>query len=337
MKLIENLVELGKRLKASADLEQVIYTAERRNPWFTEPFVRAAINAIMGDMLDEKKLNEWIAGYPLKQVNKTIGLIFAGNIPLVGFHDFLCCYVTGAKIKIKLSSKDDALFPFILSQLKEIDPELNSRVEVVETLTNFDAVIATGSNNTNRYFEYYFRNHPKILRKNRNSVAILTGNESLLQLEQLGHDVFMYFGFGCRNVSKLYVPAGYDLTQLFPPFEKNYKWLHAHNKFMNNYDYSRTILMLNRAPHLANEFVMLVENPSIPSSIATLNYEFYTNEAELTALLLQNTAMIQCVAAQQPENWKIPAVVGLGQTQNPGLEDYADGIDTIKFILELNT
>lgn len=334
MRLIENLIELGKQLKNDAELQQIIYLAERRNPWFTETFVRAAFNAIINDMLDEQKLKAWLAAYDIKPVNKTIGLIFAGNLPLVGFHDFLCAYVCGCKTKIKLSSKDDALFPFILARLKQIDPELNTRVEIVETLANFDAVIATGSNNTNRYFEYYFRNHPRILRKNRNSVAILTGNETTDELEQLGHDVFMYFGFGCRNVSKLYLPEGFDPTKLFPPFEKNYKWLHEHNKFMNNYDYSRTILMLNKAPHLANEFVMLVENTAIPSGIATLHYQFYTSAGELTEHLQQNSALIQCIAAQKPADWNLPAVVTFGYTQRPGLADYADGIDTIKFIQE---
>jgi hypothetical protein len=336
MKQIENLVELGKRLKNSDELEAKIYSAENRNPWFTERFVRNAVHALINEMLDEAKLKEWLARYSFHPVNKTIGLIFAGNIPLVGFHDFLCCYLAGCKIKIKLSSKDDLLFPFILKQLEDIDPAIKAHVEIVEQLAGFDAVIATGSNNTNRYFEYYFRNYPKILRKNRNSVAIVTGKETVGELEKLSDDVFMYFGFGCRNVSKLYVPQGYDLTQLFPAFEKGYKWLHGHNKFMNNYDYSRTILMLNRAPHLANEFLMLVESTAIPSSIATLNYEFWQNEQDLTSHLSQNASQIQCITAAQPNQWKLPTVVAFGQTQQPQLWDYADGIDTMAFLLNLN-
>ncbi len=334
MTRIENLVELGKRLAAAPAIEEKIYATERRNPWFTEHFVRYAFNALLTDMLSEDKLNEWLKPYELKEVNSTIGLIFAGNVPLVGFHDFLCCYITGAKIKIKLSSKDDLLFPYIIQHLQAIDSTLIAQLQIVEKLSDFDAVIATGSNNTNRYFEYYFRNYPKILRKNRNSVAILTGEETPGELEKLADDVFLYFGFGCRNVSKLYVPSGFNLTDLFPVFEKKYKWLHSHNKFMNNYDYSRTILMLNKTPHLANEFLMLVENPSIPSSIATLNYEFWDNATLLQEQLANKQDLIQCTAVLTPDKWNLPNAVKIGTTQHPGLSDYADGVDTLSFLLK---
>ncbi len=336
MTAIENLAELGKRLSASAELKEKTAAAEHKNPWFVPRFAAVAFDAVIQDLLDETKLNEWLKNYEVKPVNKTIGLIFAGNIPLVGLHDFLCCYVTGCRMQIKLSSKDDDLFLFLLKELTAIDPSLKDKVEIVETLKNYDAVIATGSNNTNRYFEYYFRNHPRILRSNRNSVAILTGDETESDLEHLAEDVFLYFGFGCRNVSKLYVPTGYDLTQLFPRFEKNYRWLHNHNKFMNNYDYNRTLLLLNKTPHLANDFFMLVENPSISSAIATLNYSYWHDERVMNSHLKQSAAKIQCVVSGRPEQWQASSSVAFGRAQHPGLADYADGADTLRFLISLS-
>ena len=236
-------------------------------------------------------------------------------------------------MKIRLSSKDDELFPFVLDTLAAIDPSSRETIALVDTLKDFDAVVATGSNNTNRYFEYYFRSYPKILRRNRNSVAILTGDETPEQLDALADDIFLYFGFGCRNVSKLFVPAGYDVKQLFPVFEKKYKWLHNHNKYMNNYDYNRTLLMLNKTPHLANEFIMLIENAAIPSSIATLHYETWHDDRVVNTQLKHHVADIQCLVAASPDRWSLPSVA-FGQSQKPGLADYADGVDTLGFLFE---
>ncbi len=334
-KRIGYLAELGKRLSTSAEAEDKVYRAEGRNPWFVPQFVRLALQAVITDMLDADKLQTWLANYTLKEVNKNVGLIFAGNVPLVGFHDFLCCYVAGCTIQVKQSSKDDELFPLLLKLLGEIDPDLNSRVTLVDTLKGYDAVIATGSDNTNRYFEYYFKNHPRILRKNRNSVAILTGNETDAELEALADDIFLYFGFGCRNVSKLYVPVDFDLTRLFPRFEVKYTWLHNHNKYRNNYDYNRTVLLLNKTPHLANEFIMVLENAAIPSSIATLHYSTWHDEEVLKSHLRQQAEQIQCISAAEPDKWGLPNVVAMGQTQHPGLADYADGVDTLAFLLGL--
>lgn len=323
-KAIRNLAELGKQLSTSEDLKEEIKNAVGKNPWFIEPFVQHAVDAVINEMLDEQRLKEWLKSYELRAVNKTIGLIFAGNIPLVGLHDFMCCYVTGCKMKIKLSSKDDALFLFVIKALSEIDAEINESVEIVDTLKNYDAVIATGSDNTNRYFEYYFRDYPKILRKNRNSVAILTGEETKEDLTKLADDIFLYFGFGCRNVSKLYVPVGYNFEKLFPAFE-SYKWLHTHNKYMNNYDYQRTLLLMNSIQHLSNDFVMLREHASIASPIATLHYEFWHDENVLNTHLKQNEEKIQCIVSKN----------NFGTAQHPTLSDYADGVDTMKFLLRL--
>ncbi len=333
-KRIENLVELGKRLKISEEIQDSIELAENRNPWFTVAFSKYALRAISEEMLTAEKLNTWLSRYQMHEVDKTVGLIFAGNIPLVGFHDFLCCYITGAKMKIKLSSKDDTLFQTLLKILAEIDPAVTQQVEVVEMLKDFDAVIATGSDNTNRHFEYYFRKYPKILRKNRNAVAILTGEERPEDLQMLADDIFLYFGFGCRNVSKIFVPVGYDITTLFPYFEK-YKWMHHHGKYMNNYDYNRTLLLLNKTPHLANEYIAVVENESIPSPISTLHFQYWHDENVLNTLLKENAEKIQCVVSSQPGRWKATASVSFGQSQHPELWDYADGVDTVQFLLSL--
>jgi hypothetical protein len=336
MDVTRNLLALANALNSNKAVAEKIKQAESKNPWFTENFVQCAIDAIASDMLSETKLNEWLTKYSLQPVDKTIGLIFAGNIPLVGFHDFLCAYVSGCRMKIKLSSKDDILFPFVLQLLSLTDSRIYERIELVETLKDFDAVIATGSDNTNRYFEYYFRAYPKILRKNRNSVAILNGSETTADLEKLADDIFMYFGFGCRNVSKIFVPAGYDITQLFPAFEKNYAWLHEHNKYMSNYDYHRTILLLNKTEHLSNNFIMLKESTAIASPIATLHYEYWHDENVLRTRLKTDAEKMQCLVSNEPQRWNAAASVRFGEAQHPQLYDYADGVDTLAFIQSLH-
>lgn len=335
MKEVNNLVALGVKLQNSEQLNRFIETASLKNPWFTKQFTQQAIDALLLQMLNKPKLDAWLSAYSVKPVNKTVALIFAGNIPLVGFHDFLCCYVCGCKMKIKLSSKDDELFLYLLQLLFEIDPEAKNKIEIVDSLKNYDAVIATGSDNTNRYFEYYFRQHPKILRKSRNAIAVLNGEETHNDLVKLADDVFSYFGFGCRNVSKIYVPADFDLKRLFPAFEQNYKWLYGHTKYMNNYDYQRTILLLNKTAHLANEFLMLLENPSISSPIATLHYERWHNESVLESQLKQQQEKIQCIVSSNTAKWTFTSSVSFGEAQQPLLSDYADGVDTIAFLQSL--
>ena len=365
---IQYLVELGERLRSSPEFQNKVQTAVQKNSWFIPEFVSYATEAIIREMLNEAKLRQWLGRYqsnllqnssipspsergrgedhqgnseggPLKPVDKTIGLIFAGNLPLVGFHDVLCCYLTGCRMKIRLSSKDDDLFPTLLNILFAIDKELSAKVELVEQLKDFDAVIATGSNNTNRYFEYYFRHHPKILRRSRNSVAILTGRETPAELERLADDIFLYFGFGCRNVSKLYLPAGYDVTGIFPHFNK-YQWLIQNNKYMNNYDYNSTLLMLNKSQFLTNNFVILEPNSSIPSPVSIVHYEFWNDEASLIADLKENSENIQCTVGNTSNmsgafRTSGISLVPFGQSQHPELWDYADGVDTLHFLLGL--
>lgn len=337
---IDHMVTLGEQLRANDELESVIRRAASINPWFIVEFGNRAVNAIIDEMLNEQKLTEWLAKYDITdpEPKQVVGIIMAGNIPLVGFHDFLCTYILGHPMRIKLSGKDDILFPYVFGQLCKIDTSLPKRAQIIDKLEGYDAVIATGSNNSHRYFEYYFRDKPKVLRKNRNSIAVLSGRETDVELDALADDIFMYFGFGCRNVSKLYIPTDYDVTILFPHFEK-YKWMHDHNKFMNNYDYNRTLLLLNRTTHLANEIVMIQENTSIASPVSMLYYERYEDANALRTEFVKNEELIQCIVAndEMSKMLNITHVVNFGESQYPALYDYADGVDTIAFLISLKT
>lgn len=331
------LVALADKMRDSELLEAVIQRTATLNPFFTSDFTHAAIQAITEQMLDEEKLTPWLSAYelPAQDPATRIGIIMAGNIPLVGFHDFLCVYLLGHPMQIKLSGKDDLLFPVVFDMLCKIDTGLPARSRIVDKLQEYDAVIATGSNNSYRYFEYYFRDKPKILRKNRNSVAILTGRETDAELVALADDIFMYFGFGCRNVSKLYVPEGYDITRLFPHFDK-YQWMFNHTKYMNNYDYNRTILLLNKTPHLANEIVMIQEQTAIASPVSMLYYERYNEAERLKEEIEQHIGEIQCVVGNAEIGQMLNLdVVPFGASQKPSLVDYADGVDILTFLTGL--
>jgi hypothetical protein len=322
--------------------ERIIAAKERagqKNPFFTPEFVNNAVSAISEHMLQKEKLEQWLSTYPKLGsflTDKTVGIIMAGNLPLVGFHDLLCAYVCGFNINIKLSSKDDVLTTATIQLLQELEGDSGQKIAIVEKLENFDAVIATGSNNSYKYFEFYFRNRPNILRKNRTSVAILTGNETKEELLGLADDTFMYFGLGCRNVSKLYVPKGFDITTLFPYFDK-YNWMHEHSKYMNNYDYHRAILLLNQTPHLADDKVMIQESKAISTPLSMLYYEPYENLDALQRELLALKDEIQCVvcSANTEKTLGINGTVRFGKTQFPELNDYADGINTIQFLLSV--
>ncbi len=336
---ISNLVQLGKALRTDEQFQTACETAHINNPFFTKEFVERAVNAICDEMLNEEKLKSFANLYPALSENrpvKTVGIIMAGNLPLVGFHDFLCVYLSGNKASIKLSSKDDKLFVALLNVLEKIDTSLREKVKLIERLENFDAVIATGSNNSNRYFEFYFRDYPKILRKNRSSIAVLSGEETREELESLADDIFLYFGLGCRSVSKLFVPKDYDLTQLFPHFSK-YNWLHEHSKYMNNYDYYRSILLLNRTSHLADEKLMIEESEKISSPISVVYAERYDKVADLKNRIESFNEQLQCVTMHEKMAKKLDfsAFIKFGQTQNPALNDYADGVDTMDFLLKL--
>lgn len=328
-----NLLEtLGKKLVSTDNelLNQAKISAERRNRWFTQEFIDFALLSISENFLNKEKMTKWLSKYDLSSLdqNQTIGLILAGNLPLVGFQDIITCFILGMNVKLKLSSKDEVLTKYIIKELQEIDPSWNC--EIIERLQGYDKVIATGSNNTNRYFEYYFKQVPNLLRTNRNSIAILNGKESDQELEALADDIFMFFGHGCRNISRMFLPEGYDTTKLFPYF-KNYEHLHHHKLYMDNYDYTRTILLMNQTDHYANEFVMLKEEDHLQSRLATVNFSFYKTDAEIADYISTNENDIQCVVSQPSEAWNS---FNFGEAQKPELWDYADNVDVVEFLLK---
>ncbi|MEM9824786.1 MAG: acyl-CoA reductase [Bacteroidota bacterium] len=329
---IEVLVELGKRLEQKDEgLAQAIHLAYLKNPWFTKENTQQAIEAICTQMLQADQLQTWVASYDIRdpKPKKTVGIIMAGNIPLVGFHDLLCAFVAGHHAKIKLSEKDAQLVPHLLKIMLEIDEETASYFEIIERLSGFDAVIATGSNNTARYFNAYFGKYPHIIRRNRKTVAILNGEERHEDLLALGQDVFRYFGLGCRNVSKLYLPKDYQFEPLLEAFH-SFKDLALHHKYKNNFDYNYTLLILNSIPYQANGCILMSENASLDSRIASLHYEFYDSLKAVEQMLSDQSESIQCVVtARSFDHWK---TLPFGQAQNPGLSDYADGVDTMHFL-----
>lgn len=322
---------------------------EFNNAWFTLANQQASLRAIAEEFLAEDKLSAWLNAYKIIPIagegfvpqpgpdgegQKTIGLVLAGNIPLVGFHDILCVYVAGHKAQIKLSSKDEYVLPYLLKLLAKFDPAAADYFLIVDKLAEYDAVIATGSNNSARYFETYFKAVPHIIRKNRNAVAVLTGEETEDQMRALGHDIFRYFGLGCRNVSKLYVPADYDFDPLLHVLHE-WKTLQNHTKWKNNFDYNYALTTLNKESFHLTGPLMVLENEAIPSRIGTLHFETYTDKAALTAKLEGQRAEIQLVVSS-PGFLDTPLpTFAFGEAQQPGLGDYADGVDTLAFLLGL--
>jgi hypothetical protein len=309
---------------------EVTDTARHHNGWFTRENVLFAFKQ-WGIILTRENLETWLASYDLKK-NKTkqVALIMAGNIPLVGFHDFLSVLITGNKAIIKLSSNDTLLIPLIAKYLIDTEPSFKDSITFTEgRLTDFDAVIATGSNNTARYFEYYFGKKPNIIRKNRNSVAVLNGNETNAQLEALGEDIFRYYGLGCRSVSKLFVPKDYDFDKFFKAMFR-YRDIVNQTKYANNYDYNKAVYLMSEFKILDNGFLLLKEDKSHASPIASVFYETYDSKATVKERLQKNAEAIQCVVASGFTIAEIP----FGRTQSPSLSDYADGIDTVEFLLK---
>ena len=340
---INALSHLGKQLTAPPDdiLQQAIQKSCTANPWFTPENIQHALQSITNAYLQKHKLTDWAKHYPITDPNtspKTIGLVLAGNIPLVGFQDILCVFIAGHKSKIKLSDKDKFLLPALIEVMKHHNSETSQYFEFTEgALKDFDAVIATGSNNSARYFEAYFGKYPHIIRKNRNAVAILTGEETPEDLHSLGEDVYNYFGLGCRNVSKLYLPQNYDFTPLLEALYE-FRDLMLHDRFKNNFDYQFALLILNKVKHQANNCILMTENKVIASPIASLYYEYYDDLETLQQELTNRSEEIQCVALGL-SNFKrfrhtLPAVP-FGETQNPSLKDYADGVDTMDFLMHL--
>ena len=331
--ILQDRIDLLKRLgnyMLSDDVrwKEARQKASLQNGWFIPEFVELATENIAKKFLKEDELIKWSAHYKIQTLNsrpQKIGIVMAGNIPLVGFHDLLSVFISGHKAVIKPSSKDEVLIKQLVEVLKTWETEISSLIEFSEMLKDCDAYIATGSNNTSRYFEYYFGKYPHIIRRNKTSVAVLTGNETITELEELAEDVYQFFGLGCRNVTKLYVPEGYDFVSLLTAFKK-YNYLADHHKYKNNYDYNLAIHLLNNKYYMTNGSILLIEDASIFSPISQLNYEFYASRDELLSSLYNNQD-IQCIIGKD----HIP----FGQAQSPGLFDYADKVDTMEFLQSL--
>ena len=312
-------------------LHEQVLLANRNNSWFTIDNILFALQG-WSEQLSSEHLKRWLADYEMKSnCDKTVAIIMAGNIPLVGFHDFLSVLVCGHKVLVKLSSNDDVLIKAMAKILIDLEPEFKSYISFTDQkLTDFDAVIATGSNNTARYFEYYFGKHPNIIRKNRNSIAILTGNESEEELSELSDDIMRYYGLGCRNVSKLYVPVNYNFDAFFNAL---YKWkdIIYENRYANNYDYNKAVYLMSEYDLLENGFVILKEDKNFASPISVIFYEFYENLVDLQSQLDSEKDNLQCIVSKGIFDDE----VAFGQTQKPQLWDYADNVDTVEFLLSI--
>ncbi len=319
--------------KTSKKLYNLIQESHIHNPWFTEENVKNAIYSI-GLSLEEEKIRKWLSNYDLGEIEerKRVGVVMAGNIPMVGFHDFLCVLISDHKFLGKLSSDDKKLLPVIAELLLEIEPEFDDSIKFTEDkLKGFDAIIATGSNNTSRYFEYYFGKYPYIIRKNRNGVAVFTGDETLDKLTEFGKDLFLYFGMGCRSVSKVFVPKGYKFDRLFETLTA-YNSIIDHHKYTNNYDYYKSIYLINKTKHFDNGFLLVKQDLAYASPPSVLYFEEYDDMNVLKKRLIGEGEQIQCIVSHAKE---IDEVIPFGKAQKPELWEYADGVDTMEFLLSL--
>lgn len=343
------LVELGKFLsqfhleKSTPDTQvlknDLFYTAfldlielsQSHNGWYTQENVYFAINS-WAKALTKENLEQWLSNYNFENVKpKTVGLVLAGNIPLVGFNDFICVLLSGHNVQVKTSSNDQLLLPFLANYLTSVEPALLNYIHFSEgKLTDFDAVIATGSNNTARYFEYYFKGKPSIIRKNRNSVAVLNGSETAADFEALGEDIFRYFGLGCRNISKIFVPKDYIFDSFFEGIFKYQDVIH-YEKYANNYDYNKAVFLMSNFKLLDNGFLTIKEDVSYSSPISSVFYEYYDDLEELKTKFANEHEQIQCIVS----NDLVPNSIPFGKTQKPKLWDYADNVDTLEFLSKL--
>ena len=340
---IDAFVALGERLRdpaRQAERDEAAYRANSKNNWFDPANVHRALAAIADQMLTREALTDWLGRYPAEPgTSRWVGVVMAGNIPAVGFHDLLCVLISGHNLMAKLSTVDELLMRFLIQTLTEVEPAFADRIRIVDRLNDADAYIATGSDNTARYFTYYFAKKPNIIRRNRTSVAVLTGVEDTTQLNLLGDDILTYYGLGCRNVSSLFVPDDYDgqpydFVPLLATLEPRLGTYLGQHRYQNNYDYNKSIYLINGVPHLDNGFLMVTEQPGLVSPISVVFYQTYRNLDHLNELLTQSAEKIQVVASAA--GW-YPGSVPFGQTQTPALTDYADGVDTMAFLNGLGT
>ena len=343
---LQTFIALGDFLRsadAQPELTEIAQRAYYKNNWFTLDNSLTALRAIADEFLTSSKLTAWANQYPAEPKDiHTVGVVMAGNIPAVGFHDLLCVVMSGHKLLAKLSTQDFVLIHYLIQKLKEINPTFDSWIEEADRLNRADAYIATGSNNTARYFEYYFGKKPSIIRKNRTSVGVLMGEESEDEFLKLGHDISDYYGLGCRNVSTLLVPEGrngapYDFTPLLRTLEPQAKTYLNNHKYQNNYDYNKSIYLINAIPHFDNGYLLLTENDGLVSPISVVYYQTYQTLDDATTWLNATAERTQVVASAQgwlSRNIASPSVP-FGLTQRPGLSDYADGVDTMAFLTNL--
>jgi hypothetical protein len=315
--------EVGTTEEEYLKLQYIIARQFSYNGWFTKDNVLKALLSL-GDLLTEESLSHWLKDYSFADKPKKIGVIMAGNIPLVGFHDFLCVLLSGNTVVCKLSSDDNTLLPALSNHLIQFTPELKDRIQFsMGKLGEIDAIIATGSDNSSKYFEQYFGHYPHLFRKNRTSIAVLTGNETSEDLFQLGSDIFSYYGLGCRNVSHLLLPVGFDLNRFFEAIV-DYHPIVNHHKYANNYDYNKAVYLMNLMELLDNHFVLLRESSELHSPLSMVHYQYYSSMDQVNEYLKQNSDKIQAIVGEN----HIP----FGAAQSPKLDDYADGVNVMQWL-----
>lgn len=332
MILQERIILMGRlgqyMLGNEEEWEAIKERAYRENPWFIPEFIEHAVQSIAIHFLNPSFLQEWAVTYDIPSElpsPKTVGLVMAGNIPLVGFHDFLCVFISGHSVVIKTSSKDEVLIKHLVKKLYEWEITIQNSVSFAERLNGCDAYIATGSNNSSRYFDYYFGKYPNIIRRNRTSVSVLDNTETTEELDALAKDIQLYFGLGCRNITKLFVPAEYDFIPLLAALKK-YAYFIDFHKYKHNFDYHLALLIMGNKYYMTNDAVILTENLSPFSPVSQVHYEFYSDKQTVTEALT-NHEDIQCVVGH--------GFVPFGKAQSPLLTDYADGVDTMAFLAGL--
>jgi hypothetical protein len=331
---IEAFCQLGDLIvNLEQEEKEILFrSANNQNSWFTEVSMESALKGL-SRLLEREKLEKWLSAYSLSETKspRKVGILMAGNIPGVGFHDLLCVLISGHTAVPKLSSADSFFTKWLIERLIGLEPRFENYIQIEEMLKGMDAYIATGSDNSARYFNYYFGKYPSIIRSNRTSVAVLTGDESEDALDKLGNDIFLYFGLGCRNVSKIFVKNVGQLQHFLDVMEK-FKWVAINHKYLNNYEYIKSIYLVNSEPHLDNGFLIMRESTELVSPIGVLFYEVYDRKEDLIQKLGALESKIQCVVGDSEE---IPGAISFGEAQYPEPWDYADKVDTLKFLLEL--
>lgn len=323
--IIDSFYQLGQALLEIP--EAIKEKAQIMNPWFSQSFIQLSANN-WSDALSKENIEEWLKDENFELREQTLGIIMAGNIPLVGLHDLLSGIAKGLKVSIKCSSSDEVLMLYAIEKLIEFCPELKTRINTEGKLKGIQYLIATGSNNSARYFEYYFKDVAAVIRKNRTSIAVLSGNEDEAALKRLADDIYMYYGLGCRNVSHLILPKGFELRPLYEAYDVYMDHVN-HHKYYNNYMYHKSILLMNLDKHYDNGFMLFQEKQEPHAPIATLNYHYYEHIDEVHTYIEQHKEQWQCIASNMSE---LKQAVGLGQTQKPGLSDYADNVNLLEFL-----